>query len=119
MPSKAIGGSLPPGWIVDQKIQDNASSKGSYYLNDLKTLEVLKGHAVRSPMEIETKRDNSLSIQFSTGAYMEAVSPLVSFWKRIKGDGPIDEVDTDGLKVNVTTIETTSDNAGKTVQARC
>ena len=119
MPSKAIGGSLPPGWIVDQKIQDNASSKGSYYLNDLKTLEVLKGHAVRSPMEIETKRDNSLSIQFSTGAYMEAVSPLVSFMKRIKGDGPIDEVDTDGLKVNVTTIETTSDNAGKTVQARC
>ena len=66
-------------------------------------------------MEIETKRDNSLSLQFSTGAYMEAVSPLASFWKRIKGDGPIDVVDTDGMNVNVTTMETTSDNAGKTV----
>ena len=66
-------------------------------------------------MEVETKRDNSLSLQFSTGAFMEAVSPLISFWKRIKGDGPINKVDTDGLKVNVTTIETTSDNSGKTV----
>ena len=71
MPSKAIGCLLPPGWIVNQKIQNNASSKGSYYLNDLKTLEVLKGHAARTPMEVESKLDNSQSLQFSTGAYME------------------------------------------------
>ena len=101
--------------MVSQNIQSQASSKGSYYLNDFKTLETLKGHAARTPMVVETKCDKSMSLQFSTGAYMEAVSPLVSFWKRAEGRGEIDKVDTDGMVAKVATIETTTDNGGKTV----
>ena len=62
-------------------------------------------------MEVETKLDNSQSLQFSTGAYMEAVSPLLSFWKDLHVDEPISEDDTDGMKVKVTTVETATDNA--------
>ena len=115
MPTKAIDGPLPPGWMVSQDIQNQASSKGSYYFNDFKTLETLKVHAARAPMVVETKCDKSKSLQFSTGAYMEAVSPLASFWKRAEGRGEIDKVDTDGMVAKVTSIETTADNGGKTV----
>ena len=66
-------------------------------------------------MVVERRNDNSLSLQFSTGAYMESVSPLLSFWKEVNGKGSIDKDDTDGMEVKVTTIETSTDNGGKTV----
>ena len=70
---------LPPGWTVSQKLRSQPTE--SYYLNDEETLKKLKGHAERTPMTMVQKKDNSLSLQFSTGAYMEAVGPLLKFWK--------------------------------------
>ena len=73
IPSKALGEILPPGWKVSTVIE-NQESKGSFYLNDKATLEKLQGHAARAPVEVARRNDNSLSLQISTGAYMEAVS---------------------------------------------
>ena len=115
MPSKALGELLPPGWKLSKVIQSQVGDKGSFYLNDKATLEKLQGHAARTPMVVERRNDNSLSLQFSTGAYMESVSPLLSFWKEVNGKGSIDKDDTDGMEVKVTTIETSTDNGGKTV----
>ena len=113
MPSKRQNELLPPGWMVSQKIQKKGSG---YYLNTLETLRKLKEHAQRpKPLEQETKRDDSMSLRFSTGAYMEAVVPLLKYWKDEEGALLIPE-DTDGIKVEVKTVETTVENGGKTVQ---
>ena len=117
MPSKVQGELLPPGWKVSQWVQEKVSNSCAYYLNDKKTLEKLKGHATKTPpMVFETKGDNSLSFQFSTGAYMESVSPLLSYWKDAEGKDYFNLEDTDGLEVKVTKVEATVENGGKTVQ---
>ena len=104
---------LPPGWTVSQKLGSHPTE--SYYLNDEETLKKLKGHAERTPMTMVRKKDNSFSLQFSTGAYMEAVGPLVMFWKGAEGKGKIDADDTDSLEVKVTHVKTKTEKGEKTV----
>ena len=41
------------------------------------------------------------------------VSPLVKFYQRCVGRGPIKERDVDGLEITVITVETTTDAGGK------
>ena len=108
---------LPPGWKVNTKIRNQVIGKGSYNLNDQETLEKMKGHAARSPLEQLPVNDKSKSLQFSTGAYMEAVSPLLQFWKGAEDNVPLDPVDTDGLEASVTEVEIEQENKGKTVKA--
>ena len=104
---------LPPGWKVSHKLRSHPTE--SYHLNDEETLKKLKGHAERAPMTIVKKKDNSLSLQFSTGAYMEAVGPLVKFWRGAEGKGKINADDTDGLEVKVTNVKTKTEHGEKTV----
>ena len=117
MPSKVQGDLLPPGWKVSQKVHNKVSKISSYYLNDMETLKKLKEYADRStPMTVETKRDSSYSLLFSTGAYLEAVTPLISFWKEAEGADFIDKKDTDGLEVKVNYVETETEKGGKSVK---
>ena len=117
MPSKVNGDLLPPGWKVSQKVHNKVSKISSYYLNDMETLKKLKEYADRSiPMAVETKRDGSYSLLFSTGAYLEAVAPLISFWKEAEGADFIDKKDTDGLEVKVNDVETETEKGGKSVK---
>ena len=67
-------------------------------------------------MAVETKRDGSYSLLFSTGAYLEAVAPLISFWKEAEGADFIDKKDTDGLEVKVNDVETETEKGGKSVK---
>ena len=114
MPSKRQDELLPPGWKVSQEIQKKV---GGYYLNTVETLRKLKEHADRTAhLEQETKNDNSLSLRFSTGAYMETVVPLLKYWKKEEGAGLLEHEDTDAMDVKVKTVETTVENGGKTVQ---
>ena len=116
MPNKVQGELLPPGWKVSPKIRSQVSGKGSYNLNDQATLEKLKGHAVRIPLEQLPVNDKSKSLQFSTGAYIEAVSPLLKFWKDAEVNVPLDHVDTDSMEASVTEVEIEQENKGKTVK---
>ena len=103
---------LPEGWIASEDLQNKVSSF-KYYLNDMKTLAKLKKHAVLPPMVENMTRDNSVSLQFSTGAYIKAVSPLVKFYKEGVGKGHIKKVEVDGLDVSVTSVVTNADAKGK------
>ena len=46
---------------------------------------------------------------------MEAVGPLLKFWKGAEGKGVIDADDTDGLEVKVTNVKTKTEKGEKTV----
>ena len=108
---------LPPGWKVSDVVKNQVSGHVSnYYLNEMTTLKKLKGHALRTkPMTEGLTKDNSFSFQFSTGGYMCAVGPLLSFWKESEGH-PIDEDDTDGLKVVVLKVEPKKEKGGKIIE---
>ena len=102
MPSKRQDELLPPGWKVSQAIQKKV---GGYYLNTVETLRKLKEHADRTAhLEQETKNDNSLSLRFSTGAYIETVVPLLKYWKKEEGAGLLEHEDTDAMDVKVKTV---------------
>ena len=95
MPSKRQEELLPPGWKVSANIQKKA---GGYYLNNVETLRKLKDNADRKThIEPEIKKDNSVSLCFSTGAYMETVVTLLEFWKEKEGTGLFNFEDTDGM----------------------
>ena len=58
-------------------------------------------------------KDNSVNLQFSTGAHIKTVLPLVQFYKEGVGKGHIKKVDVDGLDVSVTSVVTNTDANGK------
>ena len=91
----------------------NKVSFFKYYLNDMKTLAKLKKHSVLPPMVENMTKDNSVSLQFSTGAYIKTVSTLVKFYKEGVGKGHTKKVDVDGLDVSVTSVVTNTDENGK------
>ena len=103
---------LPEGWMASEDLKNKVSSF-KYYLNDIKTLAKLKKHAVFPPMVENLTKDNSVSLQFSTGAYIKAVSPLVKFYKDGVGKGHISKVDVDGLDVSVSSVVTNTDAKGQ------
>ena len=112
MPSRTQGQLLPPGWKVSDEIKNEVSAF-KYHLNDMATLAKLKKQAVPTPMKQLETLDNSVTLQFSTGAYITAVSPLIKFYKRCVGRRPIQKKDVDGLEVIVTSVTTTTDAGGK------
>ena len=70
-----------------------------YVLNDESTLEKLKRNALIPDLYVNrNNRDNSVSIQLNTGAYLSAVVPLVQFYKKNKGL-EVDRRQTKGLKL--------------------
>ena len=98
--------------MASEDLQNKVNSF-KYYLNDMKTLAKLKKHAVLPPVVENMTRDNSVSLQFSTGAYIKTVSPLVTFYKEGVGKGHIKKADVDGLDVSVTSVVTNTDANGK------
>ena len=68
---------LPEGWKASEDLQHKVSAF-KYYLNDMKTSAKLKKQAVLAPMVNNLTNDNSVSLQFSTCAYIKAVVPLVA-----------------------------------------
>ena len=114
MPGKIVTTILPPGWKVSDNVKNQAqvSTTFKYYLNDVATLGKLKKHAVPTPMEQKSNKDNSISLQFSTGAYMKAVLPLIKFYKECEGD-QIRKSDIDNMSAVVRNIETETDAGGK------
>ena len=111
MPSKIQGELLPPGWKITEAMKRQVSYF-KYYLNDMATLGKLKSHAVRPPIMQTMTKDNSVTLQFSTGAYILAVGPLVKFYKYCEGKN-IRKEDVDGLNIIVNSVETRMDAGGK------
>ena len=113
MPGKIHTTILPPGWKVSDTVKRQAQvSTFKYHLNDVATLGKLKKHSVSTPMEQKANKDNSVSLQFSTGAYMKAVLPLIRFYKECEGQ-QIRKSDVDNLLVSVKNVETETDAGGK------
>ena len=79
----------------------------------MKTLVKLKKNAALPSMVNNTTNDNSASLEFSTGSYIKAVSPLVQFYKEEVGKGPNRKTDVDGLKMSVTSVVTNTDAKGQ------
>ena len=70
---------------VNMTIAPNGASF-KYTLNDDSTLEKLKKNATTEDMGVDrTKKDNSVSIQMNTGAYLATVVPLVHFYMKNVG----------------------------------
>ena len=78
----------------------------------METLAKLKKQAVPTPLIKSIKKDNSVTLQFSTGAYITAISPLVKFYKETEGKS-IKAGDVDGLSIFITSVITDTDNTGK------
>ena len=57
-------------------------------------------------------KDNSVTLQFSTGAYILAVGPLIKFYKYCEGKS-IKREDVDGLNIIVNSVVTRLDAGGK------
>ena len=76
-----------------------SGTRFKYVLNDESTLEKLKRNALIPDLYVNrNNRDNSVSIQLNTGAYLSAVVPLVQFYKKNKGL-EVDRRQTKGLKL--------------------
>ena len=112
MPSKMITGEkLPPGWKVSETVKKQVGTF-KYYLNDKSILKKLKNHAIDTHVEELPVKDKTRSFQFSTGAYILAVGPLIKFWKKCEGNF-IEKTDTDGLSVLVKQVATQTDAGGR------
>ena len=58
------------------------------------------------------KKDNYVTLQFSAGAYITAISPLVKFYKETEGKS-FKAGDVDGLSIFITSVITDTDDSGK------
>ena len=75
----------------------NPGGSAKYFLNDDITMKKLKAAAVRDNMVVNDK-NGSKTIDFSTGAYVSVVLPLVKMWQELEGHS-IDPEDVDGLDI--------------------
>ena len=76
-----------------------SGTRFKYVLNDESTLEKLKRNALIPDLYVNrNNRDNSVSIQLNTGAYLSAVVPLVQFYRKNKGL-EVDRRQTKGLEL--------------------
>ena len=90
----------------------NTSFKRSNWsLNEEATFAKLKKAANRQAIKIVHKQTCD-TIDFSTGAYLAVVMPLLQFWQEIEGDNIL-PADVDGMDIVVDKIETTADNKGR------
>ena len=102
MLDKTQGDSLPAAWSGIDHLKGQARTF-KYLLNDMETLAKLKKQAVSTPVTKSIKRDNSVTLQFSTGAYITAISPLVKFYKETEGKN-IKAGDVDGLSIYINSV---------------
>ena len=92
----------------------NPGGKARYFLNDEATFKKLKSAADKDNIKV-TDNKGSKTIEFSTGAYVSVVLPLIRMWEDIKGHS-IRPEDVDGMDINVIEIETEKDLKGTIVQ---
>ena len=106
--------------LLSEKMNDVCKTDDGgfkYYLNNDETLKKLKKNAKNTEdlEELPLKKDNTIRIQFSTGAYMLAVAPLISFWKKNIGK-QINSANTGGLDVTINDVVRDHDANGTTTQ---
>ena len=89
-----------------------SETRFKYYLNDDATLAKLKSHAPRAPLERTPTNDKSHTFQFSTGAFVSVMVPLVNFWKSAQGR-TIDPQETDNLDTSILIVKPQKDAGGK------
>ena len=92
----------------------NPGGRAKYFLNDETTIQKLKAAAEKSSMNV-THNSGSKTIEFSTGAYVSVVLPLIKMWQDIKGH-PIHPEEVDGMDISVVTIEIERDLGGTILQ---
>ena len=88
----------------------NPGGRARYFLNDETTIKKLKAAADKIGMKVN-HNTGSKTIEFSTGAYVSVVLPLIKLWQDIKGH-PIHPEEVDGLDITVLTIEIERDLGG-------
>ena len=91
----------------------NPGGRAKYFLNDEITIKKLKNAAGKVSMKV-THNDGSKTIEFSTGAYVSVVLPLVKIWQEMKGHA-IPPEDVDGMDISVVKIKIDRDLAGTIV----
>ena len=89
-------------------------AKAKYYLNDATTLKKLKKAADIDDMTI-IYNNQSNTINFSTGAYVNVITQLVNLWQDLKGHH-IHAEDVDGMKIIVNNVEIEREMADKIVK---
>ena len=106
--------------LLSQKMNEVSTTDDggfNYCLNNDETLKKLKKNAMNDDdlEELPLKKDDTIRIQLSTGAYMLAVAPLISFWKKHVGK-QINRSNTGGLDVSITDVRRGHDANGTTTQ---
>ena len=91
----------------------NPGGSAKYFLNDDITMKKLKAAAERDNMVVNDK-NGSKTIDFSTGAYVSVVLPLVKLWQELEGHS-IDPEDVDGMDIAVVKYEIERDLNGTIV----
>ena len=89
----------------------NPFKRSKWFLNDKNTITKLKKAARKKPMKI-IHNQMSDKIEFSTGAYVSVVLPLLKFWEETEGD-VILKTDVGGMNIRIVRIETTVDDKDK------
>ena len=97
---------------MDAIQHDMNEDRFKYYLNDDATLEKLKGHATRAPIEQTPTNDQTHTFQFSSGSFVAVMNPLVNFWKSARGK-IINPDETDNLDTSVKSVKPQKDAGGK------
>lgn len=92
----------------------NPGGKAKYFLNDESTIKKLKAAADKANMTV-ADNNGSKTIDFSTGAYVSVVLPLIRMWQEMEGH-PIRPEDVDGLNITVVKIEVEKELAGTIVK---
>ena len=92
----------------------NPGGKAKYFLNDESTIKKLKAAADKANMTV-ADNNGSKTIDFSTGAYVSVVLPLIRMWQEMEGH-PIRPEDVDGLDITVVKIEVEKELAGTIVK---
>ena len=95
-------------------VGENPGGRAKYFLNDVTTIQKLKAAADKANIKV-IDNNGSKTIEFSTGAYVSVVLPLVKLWQEMKGH-PIDPEEVDGLDIFVVKIEIERDLAGTILQ---
>jgi hypothetical protein len=95
----------------------NPGGRSKYYLNDETTLKKLKKAAQITDFDPVLNLNNSVTINFSTGAYIVTALPLLKFWMEAleKTEGRINPDDTDSLDTKVTSVVIKQDK-GDTIE---
>ena len=88
----------------------NPGGKANYFLNNDTTVKKLKAAANKENLKV-TDNSGSKTIEFSTGAYICVVLPLIRMWQEMKGHSILPS-DVDGMDISVVQIDIERDLAG-------